>query len=348
MNIARIIPVALLLTAASHARASTDKTAVLLSGTVAAHARELAATAVETVARDSGRLLTQPTFSAKDVAAIRGCVTTPHAWRCVAPVIRDKELRQLAVVSLVNDTTPDHGPMIVVTEQVIMADLDAAVAAQRFCVRCTDDVLINVTTELTRSLFQEIEVRSGRTVIAVKSVPRGARIKFDGNSMGATDRSFNTFPGKHTVVLELDGYRQESRTIEAALDRTSELAVTMRSLTAPAEERDDSEKREPSPQAPGGPPTSPLAPQVAMGAGALAVVAGAVLIVVNGQPTKEPIGKVQPRYYYDTMSPGIGLVISGAVAGIGGYIWWRYTRSPVAPTVATTPGGTIVGITKTF
>lgn len=348
MNTARIIAVALLLTATSYASAGTDKTALLISGTAAVHARELAATAVEAVTRESGRLPTQPTFSAKDVAAIRECVTTPHAWRCVAPVIHDKELRQLAIVSLVNDIAPDHGPMIVVTEQVIRADLDVAVAGQRFCVRCTDDVLINMTTELTRTLFQEIEVRSGRTVIAVKSVPRGARITFDGNSMGATNRSFNTFPGRHTVVLDLDGYRRESRTIEASLDRTSELVVTMRSPAAAVAERHDSEAREPSLLAPGAPPTSPLAPQLAMGAGALAVVAGAVLIALNEHPTDQPIGTVQPRYYYDTMPPGIGLVISGAVAGVGGYLWWRYTRSTVAPTVAATPGGGAIGITKAF
>lgn len=348
MNTARIIPVALLLTATSYASAGTDKTALLISGTAAAHARELAATAVEAVARDSGRLPTQPTFSAKDVAAIRECVTTPHAWRCVTPVIRDKELRQLAVVSLVNDTAPDHGPMIVVTEQVILADLDTAVAGQRFCIRCTDDVLINATTELTRSLFQEIEVRSGRTVVAVKSVPRGARITFDGNSMGATNRSFNTFPGRHTVVLDLDGYRRESRTIEAGLDRTSELVVTMRSPTAAVEERRDIEEREPPLPARGASLTSRLAPQLAMGSGALAVVTGAVLIAFNEHPTDKPSGTVQPRFYYDTMPPGIGLLISGAVAGVGGYIWWRYTRSTVAPTVAATPGGTTVGITKAF
>ena len=346
VRIPRILPIAALLIGTASARADTDKIALLVSGTATAHASDLVGTTIESIARDTGRLLTKPTFTAKETATIKRCVTTPHAWSCIAPAIHDKELQQVAVVSLANDTGPDSSPMVVVTEQVIVAQLDATVTEQRFCVRCTDDVLINVTSELTRSLFHEIEVRSGRTVVDIKSTPRGARILFDGNSMGATDRSFSTFPGKHTVVLELDGYQRVSRTVEAALDKTSELSVTMRPLIRTPNERHDSERCESD--SPGSMTSHSLAPKLAMGAGAMAVVAGVIVLAFNEHPKDQPAGTEQPRVYYSTMAPGIGLVVGGAVVGAGGYLWWRYTRSTVAPAITPAPGGATVGITKAF
>lgn len=348
VRIPRLLLVAALLIGSSNASADTDRIALLVSGTAADHARELAATTIESIAHDTGHPLTSPTFTAKEAAAIKRCVTTPRAWSCVAPVVHDKELQQVVVVSLANDTGPDSSPMVVVTEQIIVARLDAAVAEQRFCVRCTDDVLVNVTSELTRSLFQQIEVRSGRIVVDIKSTPRGARILFDGNSMGATDRSFNTFPGKHKVVLELDGYQRESRTVEAALDKTSELSVTMRPITRPSSsnERHDGERCEP--YAPGSPPSSSLAPKVAMAAGALAVVTGGVLLAFNESPHAELAGKEQPHFYRDTLTPGVSLMVGGVVAAASGYLWWRYTRSTLAPALALAPGGATVGITKAF
>jgi hypothetical protein len=346
MQMARIALAAAFLIGASNASAGTDKVALVVSGTAADHARELATTTIESIARETGLSLTKPAVTAKETAAIKGCATAARAWSCVSSMLRDKEVQQVAFVSLVNDTGPDSSPMIVITEQVIVAHLDAAVTGQRFCVRCTDDVLVNVTTELTRALFQEIEVRSGRTVVAVKSTPRGARILFDGNSVGATDRSFNTFPGKHTVVLELDGYQREPRLVEAAVDKTSEVSVTMRPLRQSSIEDHGGERCEPSP--PGSLPPTRLAPKLVIGAGALALVAGVIVLALDENPTAKSAGMEQPRVYYDTTAPGVGLVIGGAVAGVGGYLWWRYTRSTVTPALAAIPGGATVGISRAF
>src|SRR5262249_21379659 len=124
VNTLRIVSIAVLLTGVSHASASTDKITLLVSGTATAHARELATTAVQKAVRDTGRQLAEVTFTTKESGVIRGCLAAPHAWRCIAPVIRDKEIRQLTVISLANDTAADRGPMVVVTEQIIVADLD--------------------------------------------------------------------------------------------------------------------------------------------------------------------------------------------------------------------------------
>ncbi len=340
-----IVIAAVLLLGVTRANAAPESpaaTAILVSGTATAHHRELAAKTVETVARDLGAPVAGNNFSAKDASTITGCVTAAQAWGCIAPVIRGRGLEQVAVVSLTNDTGPDKSPMVVITQQIIVMHLDTAVSAQRFCVRCTDDVLVSLTSELTRALLQEIAVRSGRTVVTISSTPRGARILFDGNSIGATDRSFNTFPGTHTIELELDGYRRESRSVDAALDKTSTLSVTLRPLNA----RPPTSSGGPPPSDPGRP--RGLLPKLAMGAGAVAVVAGAIVLAFDEDSATKPIGSEQPRQYRDTIAPGATLVIGGAVVGIGGYLWLRYTRATIAPAVAPTAGGATVGFFKAF
>lgn len=328
---------------AAPASAQAEKMGLLVSGTASAHERELAETAVETMARTAGLAVAKPGFSAREASTLNACVTAPQAWSCVSPTVRGKGLDHLALISLAPDTGPDSSPMLVITAQIIVARLDAAIVSQRFCVRCTDDVLAKTTTDLTRSVLQEIAVRSGRTVVTINSVPRGARIVFDGQPMGATDRSFNTYPGVHTVVLELDGYRQESRTVEAKLDKTSDLSLAMRPVASSA----------PLDPARGGvadqPDHAPLAPKVTMGVGALAIVGGAIALAFNQSPAAAPIGTEQPRHYRDTFAPGVGLMIGGAAVGLGGYLWWRYTRPPtVAPSVALLPGGASIGVATSF
>jgi PEGA domain len=323
------------------ANAQTEKMALLVSGTATPHERELAGDAFEVIARNAGLAIAKAGFNTREASAINACVTAPQAWSCVSPTVRGKSLDHVAIISLATDTGPDSSPMLVITAQVLVARLDAAVVSQRFCVRCTDDVLKMTTTELTRSVLQEIAVRSGRTVVIINSTPRGARILFDGQSMGATDRSFNTFPGVHTVVLDLDGYRQEARTVQATLDKTSELSLVMRPLEAPPNQgaRDDRGTK---------PAHNTLAPKLVIGAGALAIVAGGIALALNQSPVVAPIGSEQPQRYRDTLGIGVGLMAGGAAACLGGYLWWRHVRPPVAPSVVPLPGGATVGIARSF
>ncbi len=324
------------------AAAEPDHMAVLVAGTAPLHARQVVASTIEAVARDRGLVLVPASFATKEAAAITECVTAPQPWTCITPVVRGKGLQQIAVVSVGTDTSKDGSPMLVITEQLLVDGLDTATGAQRFCVRCTDDVLVKSTSELTSSLLQEIAVHSGRTVVAISSAPRGARITFDGQSMGATNRSFNTFPGTHTLILELDGYQRESRSVDAALDKTVELSITMRPLGAA------SPGGEPPSIARGEQRQSTLAPKIVMAVGALAVVAGGVALALDQKSETAPIGSNQRQYYYNTTAPGIALIIGGAVAGAGGYLWWRHTKSAAAPTITPAAGGAVVGFRKAF
>jgi len=312
-----------LLGGATHATADPDRTALVVSGTATPHARALATATIEAAVRDAGASLARQTFTSSEEASLKACVTAAQAWRCIAPAIRDKGLDQVALVSLVMGTSFDGSPMITLIEQIIVAKLDAAIEAQRVCTRCTDDLLVEVVAELTRVVLQEISVRSDRSIVTLHSTPRGARITFDGSPAGATDRSFPTFLGTHTVVLELEGYQRETRAIDAVLDRTIELTVAMR-------------------------PTARLAPRLTVGLGGLAMIAGAVVLVFDEGPVTQPIGTEQPARYRDTIAPGLGLVLSGAALGAGGLLWWEFTRSTMAPTVAPMAGGAVIGVTNAF
>jgi hypothetical protein len=147
------------------------------------------------------------------------------------------------------------------------------------------------------------------------------------------------------VVLELEGYQRETRAIDAALDRTTELSVAMRPtpgrLDGPRDPTAARVGREPW-------PVTQLAPMLVVGVGGLALIAGAVVLAFDQDPATQPIGTEQPARYHDTIAPGLGLVLGGAAAGAGGLLWWQYTRSTMAPTVAPTAGGAVIGVTNRF
>ena len=334
---------ALLLGRAALAQAETNRATLLISGAASPHDRELVTTTIAGVAGDVGSSIESQTFAPKEASAIAQCVLRPKAWSCLPSVVRSKGLQHVVVVSLASDTGSDGSPMVVITEQVIVASFDAAIGSRRFCVRCTDDVLTKLTGELTRSLLQQIAARSGRTVVAINSTPRGARITFDGASMGATDRSFNTYPGTHTVVLELEGYQRELRSIDTALDKTFELSVPMRPVGGPAVDLSalaNAHGADP-------PYGDRLAPALAI-AGMLTVAAGVAVLGFDQDPVTVPIGTKQPAHYYDTTGPGFGLIVGGAVLSAGGFLWWYYTGSTTTPIAAPISGGAMFGLEKVF
>jgi hypothetical protein len=342
-GIAVVVTMLLVLVGAiSDAAADPDRMALLITGSETPRTRQVITSTIDGVARERGVVLAPQSFTAKDVSTITGCVTAAQPWTCIASVVRGKGIQQLAVVTLSESTSKDGSPMLVITEQLLVASLDMATGAQRFCVRCTDDVLAKSTSELTSGLFQEIAVHSGRTVVAISSTPRGARITFDGKSMGATDRSFNTFPGTHTVTLELDGYQRESRSISTTIDTTSEVTLTMRPVT-PAGPLADPSAIGKSDQRP-----SSLGPKIVVGVGGLAIIAGGIGLAFNQKSESAPVGSPQREHYYDTTAPSIAFLVGGGVVSACGLLWWHHTNSKTVPTVAPAPGGAVVGLITTF
>jgi len=258
-------------------------------------------------------------------------------------VLRGKKIQQLAVVSIDNQTNSDGSPMLVITEQIVAEDLVAPVGDKRYCDHCTDDVLEKLTSELTRDVFRELATRSSRTVVSIKSVPRGARITFDQKLVGATDTAFNTYPGTHSVSLELDGYQVENRSVDTVEGKTAEVNVALAQNTS-AGDGDGRIAR--SGDRLGTLPA--YVPWLFIGAGGAAVVTGTVLVLVDSKPSTDPNSE-HSKYYYSTKGPGIVTGIAGALSvGAGLYILHRQHVARSTLTAAPLPGGAAVQWTRSF
>jgi hypothetical protein len=329
--------------------AMADDTVVIVSGSAPAHVREVASSAISSATDLAGTKIVPSPFLTHEEAALTKCLADSKAWVCMNPTLRSKNVQQLAVVSLNNQTSADGSPVIVITEQIVTAAQFAPAGDKRFCEHCTDDVLARLTSELTRDLLREVAARSGRTVVAIKTVPRGAQIKLDDKLMGATDQLINTYPGSHTIVLELDGYQTSNRTVDAVEGKTTEVNVALVKPSSPGVPGQLSpvSNTPPADQVTGLAALPHWVPWLGIGAGVAAVGVGVALQVSKDSP---PIGQHQPPRLVST--PGVVLMVGGGLVAGAGVLLWVYMASNAAPssapTVSVTQGGGVVGWTGRF
>lgn len=76
--------------------------------------------------------------------------------------------------------------------------------------------------------------QKGVQQLTVLSDPEGASVTFDGRPMGVTPWTTEVAPGSHAVVLNLQGYAPETRTVELAADHAQDVVVTLAAATASA------------------------------------------------------------------------------------------------------------------
>jgi hypothetical protein len=129
------------------------------------------------------------------------------------------------------------------------------------------------------------------------------------------------------VVVEKAGYRAERRTVVAEEGRTAAVAVVL----APADRGSGAVRR------------SRALPGALIGGGALAVIAGGVLLDLGTR------GGPHDKYRYVGATPaGAALGVSGvAVVAAGVYVWWRMP-GPAAPGVAIAGRGLVAGWATAF
>jgi PEGA domain len=300
--------------------------AVVVGGGAEDHTLAVTGTAAMAVARSAGWSLPREPVAAKDAAQLLDCSQPDQPWACVPASIDRRGVRRIFVLAVDPQQTDSGAPMVVLTGRLIGTAPEALVVRQRFCEHCADDRLIEATTALARQLLQDLAVRSGRTVLDIASTPPGAWITLDGRPIGATNATFNTFPGPHVVIVGKAGYRSETRTAIAKEDMTASVAVTLVPVlaAAPADR--------PGPWVSGG----------LIGGGALAAVAGGVLLDLGAR------GGPDDKYRYVGATPaGAVIGVAGAAALVTGiYLWWRAPASStttVGPTVGPTLGMTSSG-----
>ena len=330
-NRALISSVIALWLAGGSSAAAAETGLVLVGGGAGERERATVGTAIESVTRSAGWTLPSAPLAREDSAALLACADSKQPWDCVPAPLR--AIHRLFVVG-VESRTYDGAPMVVLTAKAIAASERIVAVGERFCEPGEEGQLGEAAAELANRLLRELAVRSGRTTVAVKSKPTGAQIILDGERIGATDASFRTYPGVHSVILEKPGFLVEARQLTVEEGELAEVSVELR----PSEMGDrlppgagGRRGDRPAPRAPGRP--SRLRPALVIGGGAALLVTGVVLIALDEIALDE-----------DVHLGGVGCAIAGAAIAAGGAYWWmRRTKARSAPAVAATPAGGSVG-----
>jgi PEGA domain len=309
-------------------KAHAETAVVVVSGKAQTKDRAIVASAVRSAARSEGWQLVEAPLAESEVTTIVACLKGPKRWSCVSPVLAGKDIQRLIVVSL--DPEDDGSGALVLTEHVLLPGSDVASSNQHSCAKCIEERLARVAFDVTKQLLEEATAGTGRTKLRVLSTPSAAWITLDATNVGLTDNTISTFPGRHVVTVQRDGYLVETRTIDVTENQENTVAFTLRANR-------ESSKTAPSPA---GHPH--LIPGLIIGVGAAAIVTG---IVLQLPPDAGPGIGSEPKYLVN--APGAISVIGGGLAvGLGIYLWVRATNNaaPLSmPTAAPMPGGGVVG-----
>jgi PEGA domain len=285
---ARVV-LAILASAWASAPVRADDGSVVIGGGAEDRDRSVVGAAVAATAREAGWVVSRDPVAAQDVDRLIACSDPVRPWACVPASLGSRGIRRIFVFAVDRRQAASGVPMVVLTAKLIAFAPQGLAVRQRFCEHCADDRLSAASTDLARQLLADLAVRAGRTVLDVASTPPGARITLDGQPIGATDATFNTFPGAHVVVVEKSGYRTERRSVVAEEGKTAAVALVL------------------APDASGpAPPRSRVVLGALIGGGALAVIAGGVLLDLGAR------GGPHDKYRY------VGATPAGALLGLAG------------------------------
>lgn len=284
--------------------AASEDGLVLVRGNVAEARRAVVGAAIETATRAGGWSLPSKPIGKKEADALLACADSKTPWTCVSSSPGAAGVRQLFVIGVQNGQSDNGVPIVVITAKLIVAESQDIIVRQRFCEQCADDKLVEAATDLVQQILRYVAVRSGRTIVAIRSNPVGAKITFDGVPMGATGASYGTYPGKHVVVLEKDGYVTETRELLAEEGKTAELSVALRSTNpGPPKVRDPSSSR--------------LIPGIALAGGTVFLAFSSYALYRGAHD--------DVKFTYDHATPAAvvsGIIGLGAI-GTGLYLLWR-------------------------
>ena len=338
-----VAPLALLLALLDHA-AFADPGAVIVNANsrVTERDRSLAMHVATEQLRAAGWDIADKPLTPKEIEAVNMCLHDVEAWPCVSKVVSRHGIHRVAALALRYDHNVSGTPELVINGRLVLSDVTLAVVSTRFCEQCTDDTLSALTTELTTDLIQKAQLESGRTVLSIKSTPQGAIYTVDGVLRSATDALITIVPGRHVVTIERDGYQTETRTVEAVEGRTAEVMVTLRHMEplgrVSVEKQPEVTHR------------SLKLPITLVALGTAAIVGGGIALAYNQGDVAQPVDHEQPRWRYNTIPVGATSIAAGAVlAGVGGYLWWKYSRDDAGPVgsmpmVSPITGGVVLGI----
>jgi hypothetical protein len=307
----------------AHSQGAIDKSVhgvLAVGGNAGATERAAVTDAIEAALTAAGWILPEISLPKDVLDKMLGCKTPAQPWMCVPPAVSNQPIVRAMVVSVEPQRATSSLPMLAVTATVISPAKSAFVVLQRPCEQCTPDKLKQVATALVVQLLKDLASRAGDTAIEVVSSPTNAEVTLDGQKLGATDNTFTTFPGEHTLIIEKVGYEAEKRTIQVKDGQTAPVAVTLHERGSP----------------------SKLLP-IGLTAGGVALIAGGIVIALDQQDGAND-KFTHPRAIAVGVSVG-GLGVAAVAVGV--YLWLRNSGDPSppksAPSVAATQGGALLG-----
>jgi hypothetical protein len=189
------------------------------------------------------------------------------------------------------------------------------------CPLCGLAEVVEMTARQSRALAGKLDRLAAATGwVVIDTRPPGADISVDGEPRGRTPATLALTPGPHEVVLRRAGYNSTSRRIAAVADVRETWSVD---LVRRHPERRDTRARDLT-----------IAGGVLVGVAAPTLVAGSVLLAVDGKPYRgrcsgadvDPQGDC--RFRFASSVQGGVLVGLAAALAIGGIVLLTQARRP--------------------
>jgi hypothetical protein len=298
--------------------ARADDGLVLIGGTAGDPMRAAATAAVEDAATQAGWSLATKRMSRKETDGLLRCMES-SPFTCLPSALTAGGIYRMLVVTVDRTTSDAAASDVVLSGKIIVTSSRDIVVDRRFCESCAGDRLAKEAALLAENLLRLLATQSNRTMVAIRSEPTGAQIVLDGQRIGLTNSSFLTYPGKHRVTLERDGYQPETVEVPFDEDTIARISLTLRASSVPA--------RAPPPA-----PTkvsvqhrperrSLATPTALIAVGTVVTLGGIALHAMDQAPSRRGRGD---EHYRNTAPAGIVLGMAGLAASAAGvYLWWR-------------------------
>ena len=203
-RIAWVVAITALLAAPAHA--GGDSTVVLVNGPTDDITMVGVRASAEARLTDQAVTVVQPAVEIK-AGALAICSESDDACRKKALATSGADRALMILVEQGKDKEGE--PLTVITASLYDVATGAHIASeQRFCTRCTAvESLDGSVRDAVAGVEKNVAALAGATAtLILQSVPPGATVSVDDQTVGVTDTQYKVYAGTHLVRLDLEGY----------------------------------------------------------------------------------------------------------------------------------------------
>jgi hypothetical protein len=310
--------------------AHAQKAAVLVGGPVLPESREIIAAAARgRIVDQRWKLVEPPPMPEMDLHDILTCVNGTITPDCTKEVRQSTPVERLLVLSARNEGTRTTYSTVV-NAWLLDGTGSLVVARSKTCPsHCKPGFLETAVNELVSSILKEADDKLRPTRLAIRSVPEGADVEVDGETVGTTNLDHTVAPGPHRVVLRKAGFAPATRDVVAVERQTVDVDVQLEAEVGILDG-----------------PRNPLYGYLGAGVGAALLGAGAYFVLTDEDAADgENNGNLSA--YNDTAPLGLALGGAGLVVAGAGLAWLLLPElgetEPAAPIVGVGAHGAWLG-----